>query len=343
MSDVSGKQNRYSRQVLFPAIGEAGQEKISRSRIVVVGCGALGSVSSEMLVRAGVGYLRVIDRDFVELNNLQRQSLFTESDADQTIPKAIAAQKALRRINSGVSVEGLVQDLTADSIADVCDGFDLLVDGTDNFETRYLINDFAVQRGIPWVYGAALGSYGVCLGIEPRKSPCIRCLFPDLPPRGSVETCDTAGILASVIHVVSATQVSQVLRFLVEGRFSSRMLHVDVWKDEWRSIAAGQPDAICPCCAKEQFEFLAGEQGTFVTQLCGRDAVQVRPSPSVSLDLHEIGERLRRSFEVRSNPYLIRVQIDELEMVLFADGRAVIKGLSDLSAARAVYAKYVGN
>ena len=336
--------DRYSRQILFSGIGPEGQDKIRNARVVLVGCGALGTVSAELLVRAGVGRLQLIDRDFVEESNLQRQSLFTEADAEAAIPKAVAAEKALRSINSQVDINGIVQDLAIENIEDLCGESDIIVDGTDNFETRYLINDFSVKRGIPWVYGACVGSYGTAFLVRPGATCCLQCLFPEPPPLGSVETCDTAGVLGSVVHAVASFQVAQVMKILVGRVPGEVMLKVDVWEDHWQLISAvGSRNQDCSCCGKQEFRFLEAEERTHLMRLCGRDAVQVRPSRMVQLDFPQLCQRLAKSGKVRYNEHMMRIRINGYEIALFPDGRSIIKGTDNFSEARAVYARYIGS
>ncbi len=335
--------SRYSRQILFSGIGASGQARLEKSRVTVVGVGALGSVSSEILARSGVGHLKIIDRDFVELSNLQRQSLFTEEDARDCTPKAVAAEKTLRSINSQIHVEGIVADVTNLTISDLCSRTDLIVDGSDNFEVRFLINDYCVKNRIPWVYAAALGSYGISFAIVPETRACFRCLFPDPPTPGSVETCETAGIMAPVIHLVSAFQTSQVLKLLVGHNPSTNVLQVDVWEDHIRFVSIKDPLPSCECCQGRKFRFLKGEEKAWMTRLCGRNAVQLSPLRSGSIDLELVARRLSASLEVRSNEYLLRAVAGEYEIVLFSDGRAIIKGTDDFTEARALYSKYIGH
>ena len=334
---------RYSRQVLFSGVGAAGQQAIGASRIAVVGCGALGTVSAEMLARAGVGQLTIIDRDFVEESNLQRQSLFSEADARQGLPKAVAAQRALRAVNSEVRVEGIIKDVTWENIDNLCRNTDLIVDGTDNFETRFLINDFAVKYDLPWVYGACVGSYGVAFAFRPPHTACLQCLFEQPPQPGTTETCDTAGILAPIVHVVSAFQVSQTMKILVGDSVPEEILQVDIWTGTWRTIAAAQAHRQdCPCCSGSRFRFLEGESRSRLTRLCGRNAVQVVPQEKTTPDFKELRTRLEKTAQVNLNEYVMRIHIGEYEIALFNDGRSIIRGTEDFSEARAVYAKYIG-
>lgn len=336
--------DRYSRQVLFAEIGDRGQRKIGDSRVAVIGCGALGTVSAEMLTRAGVGALRIIDRDFVEESNLQRQSLFTEEDARQGIPKALAAEKALGAINSQVEVEGIVEDVTFENIVPLCRDRHVIVDGTDNFETRYLINDYSVKEEVPWVYGACLASYGIAFAFQPGKTPCLRCLFEDPPEAGRIETCDTAGILAPVVHAVAAYQVAQVMKLLVGQAPAPQLFQVDVWESSARTSSVERArDGLCLCCGKRHFRFLNGrETGRFI-RLCGRNAVQISPRRRSKLDFAGLAKPLERSGKVAFNEYMMRIGVGKYEIALFPDGRAIIRGTEDFSEARTVYARYVGS
>lgn len=335
--------SRYSRQVRFGGIGDAGQKRFGSASVTVVGCGALGSVSSEILARAGIGHLTIIDRDYVELSNLQRQSLFTERDAVSCTPKAIAATKALQSINSEISVKGIVADLTCLNIAELLADSDVVVDGSDNFEVRFLLNDYCVKNAIPWVYGAALGSYGISFAIVPGKTVCLRCFFKDPPASGTVETCETAGILAPVIHMISAFQTAQVMKLLVDQSPSKKVLQIDIWEDSVRALSVEAPSESCDCCQKRDFRFLEGKEKTLMTKLCGRNAVQLSPLRAAPVDLDAVAGRLEKGYEVKSNKYLLRTLIEDYEIVLFSDGRAIIKGTDDYSEARALYSKYIGN
>ncbi len=335
--------DRYSRQILFSAIGEAGQKKIRESKVVVVGCGALGTVSSEMLTRAGIGKLTLIDRDFVEESNLQRQSLFTEEDAHQGLPKAAVAERELRAINSDVEVEGVIEDVTWQNIDRLCRDSDLILDGTDNFETRFLMNDFAVKEEVPWIYGACVGSYGVAFAFQPNLSACLQCLFEQPTDVGTTETCDTAGILAPIVHAVAAFQVAQGLKILVGESPPQEILQIDVWTGTWQTITAKKARSQqCRCCGKNQFHFLEGQENRRLTRLCGRNAVQISPPRPTRSNLQQISKRLDKSAEIYLNEYLLRIRVDGYEIALFADGRSIIRGTDDFTEARALYAKYIG-
>jgi molybdopterin-synthase adenylyltransferase len=338
---------RYSRQILFSGIGEAGQRRLLESRVTLIGCGALGCALAEMLARAGVGFIRLVDRDFIEWSNLNRQVLFTEADAEARMPKAIAAQNRLRAINSEIEVTGLVTDVNVDTVESLVAGADLVLDGTDNFETRYLVNDACVKAGIPWIYGAAVGAYGMTMTIVPGETPCLRCIFEEMPPVGTAQTCDTAGIILPIIQTVTAAQVSEALKLLTgqKEKLRGTLLHIDLWDNSYRNVklSAGSRNPECPCCGQRRFEFLAAAHEALALSLCGRNSVQIRPAKSVPLDFVELEARLVRVGTVRANEHLLVFRTDDHEMTLFRDGRAIVKGTSDVQAARGFYAKYVGS
>ncbi len=335
--------DRYSRQILFPGIGEAGQRKLGQSSLVIVGCGALGSVSAEMFTRAGVSRLTLIDRDFVEPSNLQRQSLYTESDAEQGLPKAECARRVLEGINSEVSITSHVTDLNHGN-AHLLAGHDVLIDGTDNFSTRYLLNDYAWQCRIPWSYAGCLSSHGMSFLFRPGQTPCLRCLISEAPAPGTLDTCDTAGIIAPAVHAVASFQVAQVLRLLVGNELEPRLFQFDVWDDQWRTIhVRAPPDPDCDCCGKSNFVFLkGGANEDRITSLCGRDAVQIVPARSYELNLEEMSGRLATAARVICNDYLLRIFLPRQEITLFRDGRAIIKGTDDPAVARSLYDRYIG-
>lgn len=335
------ERERYSRQILFPGIGEAGQEALLRSHAVIVGCGALGSFQAAALARAGVGRLTIIDRDYIEPSNLQRQWLFEEADAAESLPKAVAAEKRIGAINSGIRVRGIVADLTAANAEDLLSDADVILDGSDNFDTRYLINDFAVSRGIPWVYGGAVGSYGLVMPVIPDATACFRCVYPE-QPTGAQPTCETAGVLNVIISLVASLQAADALKILSgNGRLvTPRITTMDVWEGGIRQVAAPDRDPECPACGRREFPFLERAALPPVT-LCGRNAVQVRDRER-PIDLQDLGERLRPLGEVRSNEYALRFLVPPYEMTIFPDGRAIIKGTADPGVARSLYARYVG-
>ena len=336
-------EERYSRQILFSGIGEEGQRRLLAARVLIVGCGALGSAHAESLARAGVGHLRIVDRDFVEPSNLQRQTMFTESDAEQRLPKAIAAANHLRQINSKIEIEPHILDVNYSSIERLLEGCDLVVDGTDNFATRYLINDACVKHNIDWIYGAAVGSYGVTMTIRPHETACLRCVFEEAPPAASAPTCDTSGVIMPIINVVSAVQVSEALKVLtghVEDLHGS-LMQFDVWRNEWRRIGTGNPRSDCKTCRLGIYETLS-PSAEAAAVLCGRDAIQISPAQPTSLNFSSLAERLRRAGEVKFNEYLLRFKTGEFELTVFQDARSIIRGTNDIPIARSLYAKYIG-
>ncbi len=337
--------DRYSRQILFPEIGRAGQERLLNARVLIVGCGALGAAHAEMLGRAGVGRLRIVDRDFVEFTNLQRQTLFKESDAAERLPKAIAAKTRIGEINSETQVEAIITDVNYSNVESLIDGCDLVLDGTDNFQVRYLLNDACVKHGTTWVYGAAVSSYGTTMTIIPGETPCLRCIFDEMPDAGSSPTCDTAGVIMPIIATVSATQVAEALKILV-GDFASlhrSLMQFDIWANDRQRIKLGPPNPDCKTCGKKIFEFLDAESPEFSAVLCGRNAVQIAPPKPTVIDLHDLAARLSSLADVKQNEYLVRLFANGHEMTVFADGRAIVKGTDDTSVARALYSRFVGN
>ncbi len=335
---------RYSRQILFGEIGKVGQEKLLRSRVLLVGCGALGCAHAEMLARAGCGKLRIVDRDFVEFTNLQRQTLFRESDAAERLPKAVAAKARIAEINSEIEVEAIIADVNHSNIESLIADQDLVIDGTDNFQVRYLLNDACVKSGVTWIYGAAVSSYGTTMTIIPGETPCLRCIFDEMPDAGSSPTCDTAGVIMPIIATVSATQVSEALKILV-GDFDAlhgSLMQFDVWANDRQRIKLGEPNPDCKTCGQRVFEFLDAESQEFSAVLCGRNAVQIAPLNTAGVDLAALAARLANLGAVKQNDYLVRFSVGENELTVFADGRAIIKGTDDVVAARSLYARFVG-
>jgi adenylyltransferase/sulfurtransferase len=335
-------EERYSRQVLFRGIGAEGQRRLAAARVTVVGCGATGSALASLLARAGVGTLRIIDRDYVESSNLQRQSLFDENDAAESVPKAIAAARKIAAFNSKIVVEPQVADLTPANVGSLLAHSDLVLDGTDNFETRYLVNDYAVEQGMPWIYAGAVGSYGVTMNILPGETACLACVFP-APPRGVVETCDTSGILNSAVNLVASIAATEALKLLVGARERLRrtLLSFDVWTNERSEISTARPRPDCLTCGKHEFIHLEGKGRPHIT-LCGRNSVQIheRERP---IDFAAMSERLKAHGTVRHNDLVLKFWREDYEMTLFPDGRAIIKGTSDTAVARSLYARYVGS
>ena len=340
-------RERYSRQILFSGIGEAGQERLLASSAVLVGCGALGTVAANLIVRAGVGRLGIIDRDFVETSNLQRQTLFDEADACEAMPKAVAAQRHLHAINSAVSVAPVVADLTPDNALDLLSGFEVILDGTDNFETRLLMNDAAISLGIPWIYAAAVGSYGVTMTVRPGETACLACLTEGAEATsvmGAEETCDTSGVLNSVAGVIASLQVAEATKLLA-GRseeLTGRLVSCDVWTGRFQSVCV-ERNPECRACVRREFAHLEGRSQPHVS-MCGRDSVQIHERRR-ALDLAELGRRVAgaSAAEVRGNDFLLRFRVAPYEMTVFPDGRAIIKGTQDPTVARSLYARYIGS
>lgn len=336
---------RYSRQILFQEIGKAGQEKLLNSRVLIVGCGALGASLAEMLSRAGVGSLRIVDRDYVEYTNLQRQTLFNEEDAEHRTPKAAAAKRRIAEINSGIDVEAIVADVNNSNIESLIDGCDIVIDGTDNFQVRYLLNDACVKHKKTWIYGAAVSSYGTTMTIVPGETPCLRCIFEEMPDAGSAPTCDTAGVIMPIISSISAIQVAEAIKLLVGDTASLHrsLIQIDVWQNDWRKIKLAEPNKDCKCCGQNIYEFLDAETQEFSAVLCGRNAVQIAPAKRVDLDLDAFADKIKFVTAVNQNEYLVRFTVDENEVTVFSDGRAIIKGTDDISTARSIYSRFVGS
>jgi molybdopterin-synthase adenylyltransferase len=336
---------RYSRQILFPQIGKSGQEKLSNSRVLLIGCGALGASHAEILTRAGVGFLRIVDRDFVEFTNLQRQTLYSESDAKERLPKAIAAKNRLAAINSEIEVDAVVADVNHSNVENFVKDVDLVLDGTDNFQIRYLINDVCVKLKKTWIYGAAVSSYGTTMTIFPNQTPCLRCIFEQMPDAGTSPTCDTAGVIQPIIASVSAIQTTEALKILTGNldKLHRSLIQIDVWQNDWRKIKLSKPNTDCECCGKRSFEFLDAEANEFSAVLCGRNAVQIAPPKPAQIDLQNLADKLKNLGEVKQNEYLLRLTVGEYELTVFRDARAIVRGTDDIIAARSIYSKYVGN
>jgi molybdopterin-synthase adenylyltransferase len=340
-SALSIDPDRYSRQIRFTPFGPEGQRRVSASTVAIVGCGALGTVQASLLARAGCGTIRLIDRDYVELSNLQRQILYTESDARELLPKAEAARRHLLAANSEITIEAHVCDLNPENAEDLLGGVAVIVDATDNFETRYLINDYAVREAVPWIYGAAVGSYGIVMPVIPGDSACFRCVYPE-PPSGMQPTCETAGVLGPVTSVIGSLQAMEALKILAGKPESVRrkIFTADLWNGPIREAAMPSRDAACPCCALHEFRWLNGRRAP--VSLCGRNAVQIheRMRP---LDLSALAAQLEGIGTVRSNEFALRFQTGNHELTIFPDGRAIVKGTTDVGLARSLYARYVGN
>ena len=339
--------SRYHRQYLFAKIGEPGQHKISASRVAIIGCGALGTVIANTLARAGVGFIRIVDRDFIERNNLQRQVLFDEGDIQENLPKAVAAERKLRKINSDITIETIVSDVNFTNIERFISDVDLVLDGTDNFETRFLLNDACVKLKKPWIYGACIGSHGLTMSIIPYETACLRCVFEAAPPPELTPTCDTAGIIAPAAMVIASLECTEALKFLSGNRkdMNTSLYSFDVWTSEAKSFRLeGLRDAgSCPTCKKGNFEFLSGDLSPKTTTLCGRNAVQVVRPDRVKINFEELANRLRQAGNVKFNAFMLQADTGGgYELTVFPDGRAIIKGTNDPVQAKNIYAKYIG-
>jgi adenylyltransferase/sulfurtransferase len=333
---------RYSRQILFAGIGRQGQERLGEGRVAIVGCGATGSALASLLARAGVGALRIIDRDYVETSNLQRQMLYDEQDAAESLPKAIAAERKIKAFNSRVELEARVDDLRPENADKLLGGVQLVLDGTDNFETRYLINDFSVKNSVPWIYCAAVGSYAATMNVIPGETACLTCMFPE-NPSGAVETCDTAGILNSAVQFAASVAATEAMKLLSGANRGLRrsLLSRDLWLNQQAQVSSAKPRPDCRTCGKREFIHLAGQGRPHIT-LCGRNSVQIHEH-SRAIDLSEISQRLKPHGSVRHSEFVLKFLQDPFEITLFPDGRAIIKGTTDVGVARSLYARYVGS
>jgi len=343
---MSQSHERYSRQILFQQIGEERQKLLMSSAVIVIGCGALGTISSSYLVRAGIGHIKIIDRDFIEENNLQRQILFDENDILENLPKAIAAQRKLQKINYKVKIEGIVTDANFSNIDELTKDADIIIDGTDNFETRFLINDYCVKNSVPWIYGACIGSRGVVMNIIPYITPCLRCVFETMPQIGSFPTCDTAGVIGPIAGIIGSFQVTEAIKILTGDNASvnKNLLEIDVWETKFREIDISELKDInnCPTCKFHNYEFLEAEVGIMTTFLCGKNAMQVMSRNIENIDLRQLEQRLNPIADVSCNDFMLKFMIDNHSFTVFADGRAIITGTADSSTAKSLYSKYLG-
>lgn len=343
---LPGDLARYARQVRYAPLGEEGQRRLLDSRVLICGCGALGTVAANVLVRAGVGHVRIVDRDFLELNNLQRQSLFDEEDLRADLPKSVAAAAKLRKINSAVEIEPVVADVDFTNIESLAAGVDCVVDGTDNFETRFLINDAALKLGVPWVYGGCLGAEGQTMTIIPGETPCLRCLIPEPPDTGAAPTCDTAGILAAIIGVIASYEAMEAIKILSGHRadISRTLTVIDMWENRVRQVklAGLRESSDCPAC-RGDYQWLTGDRRSSSAVLCGRNAVQLTPSNTQRLSLASLADKLAKVGRVSHNAFLLRLAVDDYLLTIFPDGRAIIGGTEDVATARSVYARYIGS
>jgi adenylyltransferase/sulfurtransferase len=340
---MAAELERYARQLLFGGIGEAGQRKLLAAKAVVIGCGALGSVIANHLARAGVGHLVIADRDFIELNNLQRQILFDEEDIARGLPKAVAAAQKLRRINSAIRIEPVVTDVHFANIETLIAGAACVLDGTDNLETRYLINDACLKNGIPWIYGGVIGGSGMSMTILPRQTPCLRCVFAEMHAPGTAATCDTVGVLGPVVAAVASVEAAEAMKLITgNGRRNEGLITVDLWENRFDTIAITERTKDCPACGKGHYEFLAAREGIHTTALCGHNAVQVSVKSAAGIDLAALAGKLRPVGDVAVNEFMLRLKVTGHELTVFPDARAIIQGTTDVSVAKTLYAKYVG-
>jgi len=349
MSENGAKDlSRYARQTIFHGIGVEGQRKLGAAKVVVVGCGATGTMIANHLARAGVGELILIDRDFIELNNLQRQLLFDEDDLAANLPKAVAAERKLRAINSDIMITGLVSDVNAENIETLIAGATLVMDGTDNFETRYILNDACVKHKIPWIYTGVVSGYGMSQTIIPGQTACLRCLYPELPAPGTSATCDTAGVVGPVVGTVASLSATEAIKLVVgQGLLNRGVIHLDLWDLSFEQFQTGSPRPDCPACAGQTYEFLEAVTGTQGVSLCGRNAIQIRARHGQrhKLPLDQIARQLEASVTITAaNDFLLRFKVPPAyEITLFTDARAIIKGTEDETVARGLYAKYIGS
>jgi len=333
--------DRYSRQILFPGIGEEGQRKLSNSNVVIIGCGALGSIIATSLVRAGVGKVRILDRDFIEYHNLQRQLLFDEEDIRNELPKAIAAERHLKKVNSSIDIEGIVADVNFTNIERLIKGADVILDGLDNYETRFLINDVSIKYNIPWIYGGAIASLGMMKVIIPHETSCFRCLVEDLPPTGTILTCDTAGIISPAPFIIGSLQTAEALKLLIgSNEINKDLTVVDVWAGKFDRLEF-MPLQDCPAC-QGRYDYLKGKYEIIATSLCSQNAVQILNPRLEKLSFDELEKRLKPLGKVSHNEFMLRFTVDKYEIVIFTDGRAIVKNTAEESLARALYSKYIG-
>lgn len=336
-------RKRYQKQTLLPEIGEEGQERLFESRVVVVGCGALGSVIANTLVRMGVGSVIIADRDYVEEDNIHRQILFDESDIKENLPKAVAAYRKLERVNSSVHIKPVVTDINAENILSIIDSADCVIDGTDNFETRFLINDACYRLRIPWIYGGVIGTNGMSFTIIPGLTACFRCFIRDMPAVGETQTCDTAGVLPTVVSITASIETTEAIKILVGRKedLLQTLFVVDVWKGSWDSLSL-EPDEHCPLCGEGRYDFLESRSSSRAVSLCGKNAVQITPREKITVDFDHLAGRLKNAGEVTFNEFILKFTTGDLEISLFKTGRAIIKGIEDETSARIAFSKYIG-
>ncbi|UCE04518.1 MAG: ThiF family adenylyltransferase [bacterium] len=341
------EKERYVRQTAFYGIGKEGQKRLAKSRVLILGCGGLGSASASILARAGVGYLKLVDRDFIELNNLQRQILYEEHDVKEGLPKPIAAQRRIEQINSTIKVKPVITDVNRFNIEKIITDVDLVIDATDNFETRFLLNEACVKHKRTWIYGAAIESYGLTMNIIPGKTACLRCIMENIPQPGSTPTCETVGVLGSIVCIIASIQCAEAIKILTGNKkdINHSLISIDVWQNSYQIIDITKDNfqKNCPVCNQERFGFLQGKCGSAHTTLCGRNAVQILPFEEIQIDLPKLAINLSALGVVKANEYLIRFGIEGYELSIFPDGRVIVKGTTDFAIARSLYSRYVGN
>jgi len=341
------EKQRYSRQKIFYGIGEEGQKKLAESRVLILGCGGLGSASASLLARAGIGYLKIVDRDFLDLSNLQRQILYDEHDVKEGLPKVIAAEKRLKKINSTIQIEPIIADVNRFNIEKLIEDVDLIIDAVDNFETRFLLNEACVKHKRTWIYGAVIESYGLTMNIIPGKTACLRCIMDNIPQPGSVATCDSVGVLAPIVCIIASIQCAEAIKILTNNKkeINKNLISIDVWHNSFQTIdvTKSKIQKNCPVCNNKEFDFLNGKRGSAYTVICGRNAVQILPFKETKLDLTKLVINLSSLGMVKANEYLIQFEIENYELSIFPDGRVIFKGTTDTGIARSLYSKYVGN
>lgn len=332
--------NRYNRQSILEEIGEKGQDILKKSSAIIIGCGALGNVIADHFTRAGIGRIRIVDRDVVELENLQRQILFDESDIGK--PKAMAAQEKLKKINSEIEIEAMLKDFNPSNAEIILGDANIVLDGTDNMETRYLINDICVKKEVPWIYGGAVSTYGMSMNIVPKDTACLVCAFPNIPKAGSLPTCDTVGVLNTVPSIIASIQVTEALKILLGKVFKRDLIIYDVWNQDFQAIKLRR-STDCSCCSNQKYVYLNQEKVKITTKLCGSNSVQITPARETDVSLEHLAERLKKVGDVKLSPVHMIFETKGAKITLFSDGRAIVKGTDDETQAKSIYAKYIGN
>ena len=340
----NNRRNRYFKQILLQEIGEQGQDLLNKSTALIAGCGALGSVIANTLVRTGVGHIKIIDRDFIELDNLPRQVLFDEEDIRKGLPKAIAAYEKLKYINSEIRIEPIVGDLTPENIERLIKDVDIILDGTDNFETRFLINNACIKHNIPWIYGGVVSTLGMSATIIPGETPCFQCLVSEMPQPGTLPTCDTVGVLGTVVNIIASIECTEAIKILTDQKESllRKLIYIDPWNGRWNFYDFKDVNSHCTVCNDKNFIYLEKRKGSHATSLCGQNSVQISVFSKEPVQFPNIAKRLEAIGDVSYNDYMLKLKIDSYEFVLFRDNRTIIKGTSDISLAKNLFSKYIG-